>query len=322
MLRSFSLTLSLLAVAVLLLVGQAAFAQGGNGGNGGGGRGGNRGGGGMDVRNFATQLNLTPEQLTKINDLVKAENVEIIKLLTPEQQKMLKEQPAPLQRNIIPLLPMVKLTDEQTPKVKAIQDTLMTATRDAMQNANGDFAAAQTKMAALQAKASQDILALLTPEQIKAMQTPLAQMYGKLQGLQAPRGAGMDQDLRTKLRTMRQDALKEADTIRNDAALNDEQKLVKMTELYTKTIKLIKEALTPEQQKTFQASVDLANKEPMINTRPLQLTQEQRTAIRPITQKANQDIQAVLTEEQKTKLQTLRPTRAGGPGQPAPAPAQ
>lgn len=320
-----SFTCVMLTFAALLMLGQLPASAQANGNQG--GRGGNRGG--MDVRTYAEQLNLTDEQMTKINGIIATQNLAILQVLTAEQQQKLKELDA-AQRlvNVMPTLGAIKLTAEQQPKVQAIRDAMMQEMRDSMQNgtaapANGQNTR-QNQMRTLQEKYSKQIVELLTPEQKTQLQSDLAQAYGKLQSSQMML-MGVSQELRTKIRDIRQDATKQADAVRDDAALKDEEMIAKLKDLFTKTVKQIMDLLTPEQQKSLKYRLAALDQEAQINFRSLMtlnLTDDQQTKVRGISRKASQDIQQVLTTEQQTKLQELRPRRGGngaGAAQPTPA---
>lgn len=307
MIRQLSLLASVLAVAALLVIGQLpATAQQNNGGGGG-----RRGGMMMDVRMFAAQLGLTDDQLGKINTIITTQNTDITNALTPDQQATLKDQLATQQLDVMHRIGAIKLTDDQQTKVKAINDAMTQEISDMRQNGGGGRGMGQGNT---QDKYAKQILALLTPEQTTALSADFAKAYGKMQT--SPMAFGMDQDLRTKIQGIHTDANKQAVTIRDDATIPDDQKLVKINALCDSTIKSVSDLLTPDQQTQFKATLANQNNVPMLNPRSLlslTLTDDETTKIHNISSKAQTDILAVLTPDQQQKLQDLRPQRRQRP---------
>ncbi len=312
MIRQLSLLPGMLALAALFTFGQLPVCAQMNGYQG--GPGGANNPAGMDMLHLAMQLNFTDEQISKINDIFKAQDQDSLKVLTPGQQQTLKEQLAEQPANLTQRLGALKLTVDQQTKIVALRNALMQEMRAANQNGQAAQGAnpanAQASMRALQDKYIKQLLALLTPEQIKILPSDFAQAYGRLQTL-LTMVPGQDEDQRTKIAGLRQDAIKQAEAIRDDATLNDEQKTAKMNDLFDMTVKCILAVLPPDQQKQTKLLL-LAREyqEQQLNTRSLtavKLTDDQQAKIHAITQKAQQDIMQVLTAEQQQKLQDLLP---------------
>ena len=310
MIRQFSLLAGVLAVAALLAIGQLPASAQTNGGQG--GQGGQRNRMGMmDVRMFAAQLNLTDDQLSKINTIITAQNTDIANALTTEQQATLKDQLATSQLDVMHRIGAIKLTDDQQTKVKAINDAMTQEITDMRQNGGGGRGMGQANV---QDKYAKQILALLTPEQTTALSSDFAKAYGKMQT--SPMIFGQDQDLRTKIQGIHEDANKQAVAIRDDATLNDDQKLTNINALSDSTMKSISDLLTPDQQTQFKGMLANQNNVQMINVRSLMalnLTDDEQTKIRAIATKAQTDILAVLTPDQQQKLQDLRPAATPSP---------
>jgi Spy/CpxP family protein refolding chaperone len=269
-----------------------------------------------DLRNSAAQLNLTEEQLGKINDIIKAEYQDVCKLLTPEQQQKLNVQLATQQGNLILRVGAIKLTDAQQPKVQILHDGMLKDLSDIGQPSGGaqvaDQAQLQQQVRMAKGKYSMQLRPLLTPEQLTALTSDFALAYGKLQTTQMI--IGLAPDRRTIISGICQNAAKQADTIRDDATLKADQQTAKMNDLYAQTVKQILDALTPELQKQVKDNLANQNQEPQINANPfshraLNLSDDLQTQVRTIAQKAQQDITQVLTADQQQKLQAQSPAR-------------
>ena len=300
MIRQLTLLPAMLALVARLMLGQLpAFAQ----------MNGYQGGqldasdpGGMDMLQVALQLNFTDAQMRKINDIFKTQNRDVLNALTPEQRQTLKEQLAEQPVNVPQRLGALKLTVDQQTKLLALHNAM------AQEMMQGKQHVTQESVRALQDKYLKQVLALLTPEQIGALSSDFAQSYARLQ-VMLTMTVGQDQDQRVKIAFIRQQAIKQAEVFRDDATLNDEQKTVKMNDLFDTTVKLILAVLPSDQQKQLKllllAREYQEQQSDFRSLNTLNLTDRQQTNIYAITQKAQQDIMHVLTTEQQQKLQGL-----------------
>ena len=146
----------------------------------------------------------------------------------------------------------LNLSDQQKTQIQGFKQAERQQAASIKDNASLTPEQKREQFKQLRQSTHQQVLGVLTPEQQQQMKAFREQHKGMRRGMGAMSRLNLTDDQRAKIQPILQSSQQQAQEVRGDTTLTQEQKQVKLREIHHGAMSQVKSLLTPEQQQQMQ----------------------------------------------------------------------
>jgi len=146
----------------------------------------------------------------------------------------------------------LNLSDQQKSQIQGFKQAERQQAASIKDNASLTPEQKREQFQQLRKSTHQQVLGVLTPEQQQQMKAFREQHKGMRRGMGAMARLNLTDDQRAKIQPILQSSQQQAQAVRGDTTLTQEQKQAKLREIHQGAMSQVKSLLTPEQQQQMQ----------------------------------------------------------------------